>query len=118
MPKHELWGTDGGHIGTIAVDATGGKEMGIVQGSITVCAWKNFDFWWHDVYSRVRDMIEDGEPMPEGLDGSITLDAALRQKLISVRSVNNLCHFTGRKLAEITLAEVKALLAEPGSETA
>jgi DNA segregation ATPase FtsK/SpoIIIE-like protein len=75
MSRLELWGTDGAHAGTISHDPRGGKEMGIVQVSLTVCGFENFDFWWHSVYSHVREMFEETRQeatAQEGKEESVT----------------------------------------------
>lgn len=52
-----LWGQDGARAGSLTIDPMGRPDMSIVQVNIAVCGLKNFDFWWHDIYRRVQEIL-------------------------------------------------------------
>jgi hypothetical protein len=57
---HELWGNDGGYVGTVKVVPCSEKDMAVVQVSMTVCGFARFDQHWHMAYNIARKLVDEG----------------------------------------------------------
>jgi hypothetical protein len=108
--KTEIWGADGGHIGSFSRSEHGGKDGTIFQAEITCLGVKHFDAWWHYVLAMFHqeiDKLQEPKEVENAISASITLRQATARKMLSVRLANALhAHFGKEKYDSMSLAEL------------